>query len=54
MSKHRYSIDLDTCVCGGQVVYFEDTTPSGEGCEIEGQPWEHIREAWAAREPEED
>lgn len=38
---HRYSADLDRCVCGGVVVYFEpdDAGVFGEGCEVSGHVW---------------
>jgi len=29
----------DRCTCGGQILYFEDSAPVGEGCEIQGHPW---------------
>lgn len=31
--------DNDRCTCGGEVVYFEDEHPPGEGCSVEGKPW---------------
>jgi hypothetical protein len=46
MTAHRFSVDTDRCVCGGEVVYFEDQRPPGEGCDVQGQPWvtgEHAR-----------
>ena len=36
---HRFDVDSDRCVCGGIVVYFEDGSLTGEGCEVEGMPW---------------
>ena len=32
--EHRFSIDSDTCVCGGQWVYFDDD--GTHGCEVAG------------------
>ncbi len=43
MTQHQYEED-DRCICGGQVVYHEDTIPPGNGCEAEGKPW-----AWDVR-----
>ena len=42
--RHRYNVDTDRCVCGGEVVWFEadvdeEGNPIGEGCEVEGVPW---------------
>jgi hypothetical protein len=41
-TEHSYSHDTDSCVCGGQVVYYEDPDPDGnvgEGCEVAGRVW---------------
>jgi hypothetical protein len=35
---HRY-FNNDRCICGGEVVYHEDTTPPGDGCSADGKPW---------------
>lgn len=39
---HRFDPDTDRCVCGGEVVYFEDGDNDGvpgEGCEVSGLIW---------------
>jgi hypothetical protein len=41
-AQHRYSYDLDRCVCGGQVVFYDDGDADGnvgEGCEVAGRVW---------------
>lgn len=39
---HKYNSDLDSCECGGDVVFFEDGDHRGkvgEGCEVLGLVW---------------
>jgi hypothetical protein len=40
-SEHRpdFIDNPPYCVCGGEEVYFEDTTPPGYGCEVDGKPF---------------
>lgn len=37
-TTHAYSVDLDSCVCGGEIVYFDTAERTGYGCTNAGGP----------------